>query len=185
MYDGQAAGCHSQGVGSVLNQPERYDVSDLGLSAQQLRAVRQKYWGVNTLQKLGEPRLISIGIGLGILGGVSTACFAWLQPGLLSSLFVILTGGFGTYFLSLYFLGSVVPYDIMSDTYEPFEAWTWLVQGGAVTASAIAMLLVALMLQRRNYRLPKALASLVSGVGTAALFSYLTLFTLLWLGYAD
>ena len=49
----------------------------------------------------------------------------------------------------------------------------------------VAMLLVALTFQRGRSYLPKAIASLVSGIGTAALLSYLTLFALLWLRYAD
>ncbi len=191
VYDGQAVGCNSQGMSSVIGQPDQYELTDLGLSAQQLRAVRQKYWGVNALQKLGEPRLMSTGLGLAIFGGVSIACFVWLQPGLLSNqpgllsnLFVSLAYGFGTYFLASYFLSSVMPYD-PSGTYETFQTWYRLIKGGAMTAGAIAMLLVALMLRRRNYRFGQALVSLVSGAGTAALCSYLTLFTLLWLGYAD
>ena len=85
VYDGQAVGCNSQGIGSVIGQPERYELTDLGLSAQQIRAVRRKYWSANTLQKLSEPHLISIGTGLALFGGVSAACFVWFQPGLLSS----------------------------------------------------------------------------------------------------
>ncbi|MGI8934881.1 MAG: hypothetical protein ACR2FS_12490 [Phormidesmis sp.] len=184
VYDGQAVGCNSKGMGSVLNQPDRYEVTELGLSAQQLRAVRQKYWGVNTLQKLSEPRLMRVGIGLALLGGVSAACFAWLQPGWLSNLFVSLACGFGMYLSTWNFLGRL-PYDIAGNTDETIQDWSLTMQGGALTAGIAAMLLVILMLQRRNNRLPKAIASLVSGIGTAALFSYLTLFTLLWLGYAD
>ncbi len=168
VYDGRAIGCNSQGMSSVLNQPERYEVTDLGLSAQQLRAVRRKYWDVNALQKLGEPRLMSIGIGLALLGGVSAACFTWFQPGLLSTLFVSLACGFGSYLWAWRFLGRL-PYDVAGDAYN--VSWSRTMQSGALTAGIAATLLVALMLWRRNHRLPKAIASLVSGIGTAALFS--------------
>ena len=186
-YDGQAVSCNSQGIGSVIGQPERYEVANLGLSVRQLRTVRQKYWGVNTLQKLSETHLTSIGLGLAILGGVSTACFAWIQPGPLSNLLVSLVCGFGMYYVSLHVLSHIILYD-MSGTYETFQAWNRLVQSRAMASGAITTLLVALVLQwlqHRNYRLPKEVVGLVVGIGTAALFSYLTLVTLLWLGYAD
>ncbi len=163
-YDGKAVGCSNTGMSSVIGNPEQYEVTALGLSARQFQAVQRRYWGVNALERSGEPRLLKIGYGLALLGSVSAACFAWFQPGLLSNLFVGLSCGFGTYLLT----------------------WNRLLSPAeAIAASAVVMLLVALMLQRRNHRLPKAIASLVSGIGTAALFSYLTLFTLLWLRYAD
>lgn len=186
-YDGKAVGCSSQGMSSVIGNPEQYEVTELGLSTRQFQAVQRRYWGVNTLERSGEPLLMRIGFGLALLGGVSVACFAWFQfawseSGVLSNLFVSLACGFGMYLflLSLNFLSDLLP-----ETYEAWQVWNRLTQGGAIAVSVVAMLLALLMLQRGNYRLPKAIASLVGGIGTTALFSYLTLFTLLWLRYAD
>ena len=76
-YGGQAVGCRNRGMSSVIGSPDQYEVTDLNLRPQQIRAVRQRYWGVNTLERLGEPGLVKIGIGLALLGGTSMAyaCF--------------------------------------------------------------------------------------------------------------
>ena len=186
-YDGQAVGCSHRGMSSVIGSPDQYEVTDLSLRPQQIRAVRQRYWGVNTLERLGEPGLMKIGIGLALLGGTSMACacFVWIQRGLLSSLFISLACGFGGYLflLSLNFLRNLF-YEA-PETSEALPAWTHVTQSGAIIAGVAFMLLAAWMLQRGRSYLPRAIASLVSGIGTSAVLSYLTLFTLLWLLYAD
>ena len=186
-YDGRAVGCRNQGMSSVIGSPDQYEVTDLGLSPRQIRGVQQRYWGVNTLERLGEPSLMKIGYGLALLGGISTACacFVWIQRGPLSSLFVSIACGFGAYLflLSLNFLRSLL--FAAPGTSEALPDWIYVTQGGAMIGGVIAMLLVALTFQRGRAYLPKAIASLVSGIGTAAVLSYLTLFMLLWLRYAD
>ncbi len=117
------------------------------------------------------------------MGGIIAAYFAWFQSGLLGRLLVSLTCGFGTYLLCLNFFRTF-PYE-GTETYEALQVWNRMGQGGAIALGTVTTLSITLMLQRSSYRLPKLIASAISAIGAIAFASYLSLFTLLRLGYAD
>ena len=187
-YDGNAVPCDNKGPSSVIGLPDRYEISNLGLSASQLQAVRRKYWGADTLATIGEPRLQSIGNYIGLLGGVSVACFVWFHTGFFSGFFVSLSCGLLAYLASLFFLP-------IQDAFSPVH---WLVptQDWAVFIG-LAVFSGAVFISSRGIRqstvssqplrtLPlKALTSLLSGGGVAAAVSVFFFVMTLTLWYAD
>lgn len=70
QYDGRSVGCKGKGLDYAPMLSESFEIRDLGLSPQQLQAVRQKYWGLRMLLALREHRLLQISGGLSIAGGV-------------------------------------------------------------------------------------------------------------------
>lgn len=78
-YGGQPVGCYNNdfGLGAMLQRA--FQIRDIGLDTQQLKAVRRKYWGLNTLLDIGEVRLIGIGTGLAIAFSTIVAYFVWVR----------------------------------------------------------------------------------------------------------
>ncbi|MDB9524793.1 hypothetical protein PN498_02235 [Oscillatoria sp. CS-180] len=78
-YDGQRVGCHNNdfGLGAMIQRA--FQIRDIGLDTQQLKAVRRRYWGLNTLLDIGEVRLMEIGTGLAISFSTLVAGFVWVR----------------------------------------------------------------------------------------------------------
>ncbi len=80
LYDGQSVGCREVGQTYAPVASELYKITDPGLSFQQLRALKQEYWGINMLMPLSEDRLISICTELSLVTGIIVAFFVWFHP---------------------------------------------------------------------------------------------------------
>jgi hypothetical protein len=78
-YGGQPVGCYNNdfNLGAMIQRA--FQIRDIGLDTQQLKAVRRKYWGLNTLLDIGEVRLLEIGTGLAIAFSAIVACFVWVR----------------------------------------------------------------------------------------------------------
>ncbi|MBD1874814.1 hypothetical protein H6F75_15105 [Nodosilinea sp. FACHB-131] len=164
-YGGQAVGCREAGQNYAPTLAKLYEITNLNLSPQQIQSVRQTYWGINTLMRLGEsPVLIWISTGLSIAAGISAAIFAWLHFGVWSKGFVSFACGFGVYQLVERFLGRV-PFDVVTPYGLTPDNWIQAVRGGAIAAGIAAMLLTALLLWRRVNRFSRVLISLIIGAG--------------------
>jgi hypothetical protein len=116
LYNGQSISC--QNTGSFEYAPmlsESFEVSGLGLTDQQLQAVRQKYWGISTLFAWGEDGLLRIWWALTLSTSAVAAYLGWfyarrLGKGAMSPAWGFISGmvtlvGFG-YFLIFTLLGS-------------------------------------------------------------------------------
>lgn len=185
QYDGQPISCQSKGLDYAPMLSESFEVSNLGLISQQLQAVRQKYWGISTLLKLGEPRLIRISTGLSIAAGAIAAYFAWFHPSWLSKGLASIAWGFVVCQLAWGFLGSV-PFDAVTPYGFTIESWSWAVDSGAKAIGIAATLAIALLLRQRRITTPtKAIVTVSSGFGTFFMTGYILLLTLLGSGFAD
>ena len=78
-YGGQPVGCYNNDFGLGAMIQKAFQIRDIGLDTQQLKAVRRKYWGLNTLLDIGEVRLIEIGTELAIAFSIVTAYFVWVR----------------------------------------------------------------------------------------------------------
>ena len=78
-YGGQPVGCYNNdfGLGAMIQRA--FQIRDIGLDTQQLKAVRRKYWGLNTLLDIGEVRLLKIGTGLAITFSTLVTYFVWVR----------------------------------------------------------------------------------------------------------
>jgi hypothetical protein len=116
LYDGQSISCQNKGgfeYAPMLS--ESFEVSGLGLTDQQLQAVRQKYWGISTLLAWGEDGLLRIWWALTLSTSAVAAHFGWfyarrlgkedMSPAWGFSSGSVTLVGFG-YFLMLTLLGS-------------------------------------------------------------------------------
>ncbi|WP_190521253.1 hypothetical protein [Nodosilinea sp. FACHB-13] len=167
-YGGQAVDCREAGQNYAPTLAKLYEITNLNLSPQQAQSVRQTYWGINTLMRLGEIRLIWISAGLSITAGISAAFFTWLHSGIWSKGFVSFACGFGVYQLVERFLGRV-PFDVVTPYGLTPEDWVGVVRGGAIAAGVVAMLLTALFLWKRVNRFGRVLISLITGAGIFSL----------------
>ena len=84
-YGGQPVGCYNNdfNLGAMIQRA--FQIRDIGLDTQQLKAVRRKYWGLNTLLDIGEVRLLEIGTGLAIAFSTLVAYFVWVRTKPLNS----------------------------------------------------------------------------------------------------
>ncbi|EDX83047.1 hypothetical protein S7335_225 [Synechococcus sp. PCC 7335] len=84
-YGGQPVGCYNNdfGLGAMIQRA--FQIRDIELDTQQLKAVRRRYWGLNTLLDTGEVRLVNIGTGLAIAFSIIVACFVWVRTKPLNS----------------------------------------------------------------------------------------------------
>ncbi|MEL6879598.1 MAG: hypothetical protein AAFP09_03665 [Cyanobacteria bacterium J06607_10] len=84
-YNGQRVGCTNNDfmLGAMIQKT--FQIQDIGLSPQQLKAVRRKYWKRNMLLDIGEVRLMKIGFWLSIAAGAIAAYFCWHHVNLSSS----------------------------------------------------------------------------------------------------
>jgi len=78
-YGGQPVGCYNNdfSLGAMIQRA--FQIREIGLETQQLKAVRRKYWGLNTLLDIGEVRLLKIGTGLVIAFSTLVAYFVWIH----------------------------------------------------------------------------------------------------------
>ena len=76
-YDGQPVGCYNNdfGLGAMIQRA--FQIRDIGLDTQQLKDVRRRFWGLNTLLDIGEVRLLEIGTWLAIAFSIIVAYFVW------------------------------------------------------------------------------------------------------------
>jgi hypothetical protein len=114
LYDGRSVGCREVGQTYAPVASELYKITDLGLSSQQLQALKQEYWGINMLMPLSEDRLISICTELSLVTGMIAAFFVWFHSGEFSKGFTsfacgIVTAALATFlfFLMLLELGYI------------------------------------------------------------------------------
>jgi hypothetical protein len=175
LYNEQLVGCQEvdQTYAPILSGV--YEITDLGLSSQQLQAVEQEHWGINTLMQMGDLRLMWISTGLSLAGGISAAFLAWMKPGKCSKAFTSFACGFGMCCVVLGLLGRVqydvvIPYGFTSDT------WNWFVYGGAIAAGVGTMMSIALLLWQRFKRLNRFAKILIGISGGMGIFSLCWLF---------
>ncbi|MGB3571569.1 MAG: hypothetical protein WBA01_05960 [Phormidesmis sp.] len=78
-YGGQPVGCYNNdfGLGAMIQRA--FQIRDIGLDIQQLKAVRRKYWRLNMLLDIGEVRLLKIGTGLAIAFSTLVVYFVWVH----------------------------------------------------------------------------------------------------------
>lgn len=164
LYNQKLAGCQEIGQTYAPILSEIYEVTNLGLSPQQLQEVEQKYWGINTLMKLGELRLMWIAAALSLAAGISAAFLAWFNPGKFAKAFASFACGFGVYHLVWGFLGRV-PFDVVTPYGLTPDTWGWVVNGAAITAGTGTALATILLLSRSLNRFTRILISISSSVG--------------------
>jgi hypothetical protein len=92
LYNGRSVGCREVGQNYAPIASELYEITDLGLSAKHLQALKQEYWGINMLMPLGED-LKSICTGLSLVTGMIVAFVVWFHPGNFSQGFTSFAGG--------------------------------------------------------------------------------------------
>lgn len=107
-YGGQSVGCYNNdfGLGAMIQRA--FQIRDIGLDTQQLKAVRRKYWGLNTLLDIGEVRLAKIGTGLAIAFSIIVAYVVWVRTEPLNPqrrhyalrVVALVAGGLGVGFMS-------------------------------------------------------------------------------------
>ncbi len=171
LYDGQSVGCRERGQTYAPILSEMYEITGLGLSPQQIRAVQQEYWGINALMQLGELRLLWISTGLSLAAGISGAFLTWFHPGLFSKAFSSCACGFGMYRLVWGLLGRV-QYNVVAPYGFTPNTWDWVVNGVALTAGVGTILTTAFLLWGRFNRLTKIPIGISSSLG---------IFNLCWL----
>ncbi|MBW4662288.1 MAG: hypothetical protein KME15_26850 [Drouetiella hepatica Uher 2000/2452] len=167
-YGGQAVGCQETGQTYAPALAKLYKITNLNLSLQQIQAVRQTYWGLNTLMQWGELRLIWISVGLSLTAGMNAVVFAWLYPGIWSKGFVSFACGFGVYQLAEGSLGRV-PFDVITPYGLTPNDWFWVVRGVAIAAGIATMMVTALLLWHRVGHFSRVLISLIAGAGIFSL----------------
>ena len=186
QFDGQSVSCEETGINYAPILSERYTLTEIELNAQQIRDIRKQYWGINALMALSEPGLLLIGMQLSALTGISAAFFTWFHPGLSSRIFSALALGFAvSYFVVWNVVGGMVP----AHGFTP-EAWEFVVNGvviasGVGTAIFILLWLRPLANQVNLNRAARTFLCVGNGLGGVVLFSWLSLYILLSLGYAD
>jgi hypothetical protein len=166
-YGGRSVECKVTGLTHAPILAQIYEIKNLGLSSQQIQAIRQEYWSMNVLVRLGELRLLWISTGLSLAAGISAALFTCLHPGNLSKSFASFACGVGMYQLIGGWLGRV-PYTLVTPYGLTPESWGSVVNGSAIVTGVITMLTTALLLWSSLNRFSKSLLSLSTG---AAIFS--------------
>lgn len=174
-YDSKSVGCQKVGQTYAPILSETYEITDLELNPQQLRAVEQEHWGINIIMQLGELRLHWISTGLSLAAGIGAAFLAYLHPGKFSKAFASFACGFGMNHLVWSFLGRV-PFDVVTPYGLTPDTWVWVVNGTAIAAGIGTTLATALLLWRRFNRFTRILISISSSVGVFGL----CMIALLW-----
>lgn len=168
LYDGRSINCQRIGQTHAPILSDIYEITDLGLSSQQLQAVKQDYWGINVLMQLGELRLMWISAALSIGAGIIAAFSTWVKPGKLSKAFTSLACGFGVYHLVWGFLGGV-QYDLVTPYGFTPDTWGWVVNGGAIVLGAGTALATAFLLWKRLNQFTRILISISISAGIFSL----------------
>ncbi len=171
LYDKQPIGCQETGQTYAPILAKMYEVTDLKLTPQELQAVQQKYWGINTLIQLGELRLMWISMGLSLAAGLGAAFLAWLHPGKFSKAVASLACGFGMYQFAWSLLGRV-QYDVVTPYGITSDNWDWVVNGGAIGIGIGTIFVTAFLLWRSSNRFIRILISVITSIG---------IFSLCWL----
>ena len=174
FYDRQSVSCQEIGQTYAPILAAIYEITGLELNSQQLQAIKQDYWGVNALMKLGELRLMWISTGLSFAAGVIFAFFTWLHPSLFSKAFSSLACGFGMYQAVWGVLGRV-QYDVITPYGLTPDTWGWVIYGAAIALGLATVLATALLLWQNVNRLTKGWLIIISSIG---------LFNLCWLSLA-
>ena len=184
QYNGQSISCLSKGFHYAPITSEAFEVTGLALSPQQLQAVQQKYWGIQTLLTLGESRLINISSGLSLVAGVIAAYFAWRHPHWLTKGLASLVWGLILYQWAWITLASV-PYAAVTPYGFTSETWDRVANQGAMVVGIGVTLIAVLLLRQRANRATQTVVTLSSGIGTAWIVSNILLWVLLGSGFAD
>ena len=163
-YDGRTIGCQERGSNHAPLFSKIYRITNLGLSSQQLQALKQKYWGMNFLVELGENRLLSISSILFVMGGAVIGFFCWFHPSLVSKIFASFVCGFGVYHLVWYFFASM-PYEVVRSYGFTIDIWGWFINGTAIAAGLAIMFNTTLLLWGIFNRLTQIPMGIASGVG--------------------
>ncbi len=184
QYDGQPVACTSVTLDYAPALSESVELGPLGLTPQQLQAVRQQYWGVNALLWVGERKLLRITLGLSMAAGAIAAVWAWCYPSWLSKGWTGVTWGFAAYRLTWMRLASV-QYDAVTPYGFTASSWDQVVTGGAIAAGAVALLAVIWFLRGWEHRAARAVVTLSSGFGAMAIAGYTLMLILLGAGFVD
>jgi hypothetical protein len=168
QYDGRSIGCREVGMTYAPMLSELYEITDLRLNPQELRAIEREYWSINALTRLGEVRLLWISTGLSLAAGLSALFFTWLHPGNLSKGFASFACGFGMHQFVTGLLGRV-PYDLVTPYGLTPDTWNWVVFGGAIATGIGTMLATAILLWRRLNRITNLLIGISSSIGIYSL----------------
>lgn len=166
-YDGRSVDCQENGQTYAPMLVEMYEITNLGLSSQQMQTIQQEYQLRTVLAQLGD-RLLWISSGLSLVAGISAAFFTWLHPGHLSKGFASVACGFGMYQLTSGVLGRV-PYDAVTPYGLTPDTWRWVVNAGAIAIGMITLITTAFLLWRNLNLFTRILISIGSSVGIFSL----------------
>lgn len=163
-YGDQLVVCKDTGMNYAPMLATMYELTGFPLNTEQLQAIEREYWGINTIKKWGEGRLVWIAMGLALTAGVIFGLFAWLHPGALSKGFASIACGFGAYQLVWNVLGRL-PFDIVTSRGLTIDTWHRVLHGGAIATGLLTALATALFLWERLNRPGKILAGILSVLG--------------------
>lgn len=163
-YGNQLVVCKDTGMTYAPVLATMYELTGFPLNTEQLQAVEREYWGINTIKRWGESRLVWIAMGLALTAGAIFGLFAWLHPGGLSKGLASLACGFGTYQLVWNVLGRV-PYDAVTSHGLTIDTWHRFLHGGAIATGLLTTVTTALFLWERLHHLGKILAGILSVLG--------------------
>ncbi|HEY9803999.1 MAG TPA: hypothetical protein V6D25_26925 [Leptolyngbyaceae cyanobacterium] len=176
LYNNQSVGCSEMGVTYAPIIAKIYEITNIQLSSQEVQALKQEYWGINTLMQLGETRLIWISTTLSLVAGLNAVFLAWFYPGKLSKAFTTLICGFGMYGFIWSLLGRV-KFDVVTPYGFTPETWSWLVNAAAIFAGVGTLIATALLLWQR---FPRFIAIPISITSSLGIF-HLCWFSLMWM----
>jgi hypothetical protein len=181
IYANRSIDCQETGMDYVRGLQSYYTLSgNLDLSAQQLQALRQQYWGINTLKQLGELRLLWMITGLSLVAGFSVALFTWFHPSPFTKILASLVCGYGIYRMVWHGLARV-PYDQITPYGLTPDGWDQIVAIVPLMAATAVGLSLMVLLRGRCNRFTKMLVSFSSALGVFSLcwagleFSFLSL----------
>ncbi|MBD1911468.1 MULTISPECIES: hypothetical protein [unclassified Leptolyngbya] len=164
-YGNQLVSCKDTGMNYAPILATMYELTGLPLTTEQLQAIERQYWGINTIKKWGEIRLLWIVMGLALAAGVIFGLFAWLHPGGISKGFVSVACGFGTYQMVWSVLGRLPYYDAVTSHGLTLDTWHRVLHGGAIAVGIITILTTALFLWERLNPIGAVLAGILSVLG--------------------
>ena len=153
QYDGQAVECQETGGSFAPVLADTFEITNLGLSPQELQAVRRDYRGINTLMELGEDRLFKITEILSLATGIIVAGFTWFSTADHGKALTSFTLGGGAYILTLLLSGQMT---LVAPALHVF------VQGLAIAAALSTALATTRLIWPSLNHGTKALASVIS-----------------------
>jgi hypothetical protein len=178
-YNRHPINCQGTGMTYAPILAENYEISGLELSESQFKTIQRNYWGINTLIRWGEWRLMGIGMVLSLFAGLGMIIFAWNNLGKLSQGISGFTCGLGMTMLIWSSLAKI-PYDTAISYGISPDILNWLVQGGAIAGGIVTILAFVFLMRKRLTRIPRLLMSTGVCVGLfclcTLLFQWLSLF---------